>query len=101
MSFDPFAMIELWVVLAFGAAWLVLEWQGGGWIESGKSARMPQMPQILKHPPHTLCKKRMFPTKWSTLRVDVATATVEGHGNSRFRETADIRPGWLHLGDRT
>ncbi len=28
MSFDPFAMIELWVVLAFGAAWLVLEWQG-------------------------------------------------------------------------
>lgn len=28
MSFDPLAFIELWVVLAFVAAWLVLEWQG-------------------------------------------------------------------------
>lgn len=28
MSFDPFAFIELWIVLAFAAAWAVLEWQG-------------------------------------------------------------------------
>jgi len=28
MSFDPLQFIELWVVLAFVAAWLVLEWQG-------------------------------------------------------------------------
>ena len=28
MSFSPFAFIELWVVLAFVAGWLVLEWQG-------------------------------------------------------------------------
>ncbi|MDO9383901.1 MAG: hypothetical protein Q7T86_13675 [Hyphomicrobiaceae bacterium] len=28
MSFDPFALIELWIVLAFAAAWGVLEWQG-------------------------------------------------------------------------
>lgn len=28
MSFDPFAFIELWIVLAFAAAWIVLEWQG-------------------------------------------------------------------------
>lgn len=28
MSFDPFAFIELWIALAFAAAWAVLEWQG-------------------------------------------------------------------------
>jgi hypothetical protein len=28
MSFDPLAFIELWVVLAFAAAWVILEWQG-------------------------------------------------------------------------
>jgi cytochrome oxidase assembly protein ShyY1 len=27
MGFDPLALIELWVVLAFGMAWAVLEWQ--------------------------------------------------------------------------
>jgi hypothetical protein len=28
VTFNPYALIELWVVLAFVLAWLVLEWQG-------------------------------------------------------------------------